>query len=264
MSGARPRTTDSHTTEPPGSARACTAPELCAGAMTCGLVRWKVWGKIAVRVCPPAVAEHDSRLRLAGPVWLQPGVQGRGDHAPPSRGQRAATSGRPSGAGPGRSGSTGGDGRAACPATRWPARHAGDSAGLTLPSYQALVDLSRAARPPGGQQADRRSGATVGGRKPRRGYRRVPGELTRLATRSAKRPSGGSSARGAAGPLHAAWTPPGARSCVPRPRACQRVISFPWTPSSSSVCMCCSSYRWRPGGCTSPTRPPCVQDRFVK
>jgi hypothetical protein len=75
------------------------------------------------------------------------------------------------------------------------------------------------------------------------GYRRVHGELARLGTTSARRPSAGSSALGATGPLPEAWTPPGGRSCAPRLRACWRATSSPWTRSSSSACMPCSSWR---------------------
>jgi len=64
------------------------------------------------------------------------------------------------------------------------------------------------------------------------GYRRVHGELTRLGHHVSERPSAGSSERGGTGPLRAAWIPPGERSCALRRRACWRVISSPWTPSS--------------------------------
>src|SRR5260370_24694990 len=59
---------------------------------------------------------------------------------------------------------------------------------------------------------------------------------TGSATGSVRRLSGGSSAPGSTGPLRAAWTRPGAPSCAPRPRACSRVTSSPWTRSSCSGC----------------------------
>lgn len=47
----------------------CTASELDAGSVSCGLAGSAGWGKIAVRVCPPAVLDHDPALRVAGPPW---------------------------------------------------------------------------------------------------------------------------------------------------------------------------------------------------
>jgi hypothetical protein len=67
------------------------------------------------------------------------------------------------------------------------------------------------------------------------GYRRVHGEMARLATRSARRPSAGSSAPEATGTLPEAWTPPGGGSCTPRRRGCWPVTSSPWTRSSSTA-----------------------------
>lgn len=75
------------------------------------------------------------------------------------------------------------------------------------------------------------------------GYRRVHGELTRLGHHVSEATNGGSSAPAATGLPRAAWTPPGVNSCGPRPRACWRVISSPWTRSSSGACMCCSWWR---------------------
>ena len=63
---------------------ACTASELAAGAVTCGLAGWAGCGKIAVCVPSPALPDHDPGLRLAGAARPQPGVQGRGDHGAPS------------------------------------------------------------------------------------------------------------------------------------------------------------------------------------
>ena len=45
----------------------CTASELDAGSVSCGSAGLAGWGKIAVRVCPPAVLDHDPALRVAGP-----------------------------------------------------------------------------------------------------------------------------------------------------------------------------------------------------
>src|SRR5215470_18128950 len=67
-----------------GHGEACTASELDAWSVSCGLAGSAGWGKIAVRVCPPAVLDHDSALRVAGPPGTQPGVQGGGDHGPAS------------------------------------------------------------------------------------------------------------------------------------------------------------------------------------
>jgi hypothetical protein len=68
------------------------------------------------------------------------------------------------------------------------------------------------------------------------GYRRVHGELTCLATRSARRLSGGSSAPSGTGPLPAAWTPLGGGSCAPRRKGCWRATSSHSARSSSSAC----------------------------
>ena len=77
----------------------------------------------------------------------------------------------------------------------------------------------------------------VAGENPAWGYRRVHGELTRLGhhvseatVRQILRSRGYRPA-------------PGGGSCGPRPRACWRVISSPWTRSSSDACTCCSSWR---------------------
>ena len=76
------------------------------------------------------------------------------------------------------------------------------------------------------------------------GYRRVHGELTpaRPPDQRGDRPA--DPARPAVPARSArAWTPPGGRSCAPRPRACWRATSSMWTRSSSSACTCCSSWR---------------------
>jgi hypothetical protein len=70
------------------------------------------------------------------------------------------------------------------------------------------------------------------------------------AATSARRPSGGSFAPAGTGPLPAAWTPPGGRSCAPTRRACRRATCSLWTRSCSGVFMYCASRKWRPGGCT--------------
>src|SRR6266576_1104063 len=81
----------------------CTAPELDAGSVSCSLAGCVSCGKIAVRVCPSAVPDHDPGLRLAGPAGPQPGIHGRGDHGAPSRGHDAPAPGPP---GPSRTGPT--------------------------------------------------------------------------------------------------------------------------------------------------------------
>ena len=68
------------------------------------------------------------------------------------------------------------------------------------------------------------------------GYRRVHGELTRLGHRISAATVRGSFAPAATSLLPVAWTPRGAPSCAPRPRACWRVTSSPWTRCSSSAC----------------------------
>ena len=50
---------------------------------------------IAVRVFPPPVLDHGPGVRLAGPAWPQPGVQGRGDHGAAPRRDGALPPGRP-------------------------------------------------------------------------------------------------------------------------------------------------------------------------
>src|SRR5256714_2470336 len=100
----------------------CTAPELDAGSVSCSLAGCVSCGKIAVRVCPSAVPDHDPGLRLAGPAGPQPGLQGRGDHGAPSRGHDAPAPGRPARAGLGRPRGPGGTGpvaasRGACSPT---------------------------------------------------------------------------------------------------------------------------------------------------
>jgi hypothetical protein len=94
-------------------------------------------------------------------------------------------------------------------------------------------------RPPAGKEI-RDLVLRLARENPEWGYRRVHGELARLG-----HPISEASVRRilrarAAGPLRAAWTPPGAASCGPRPKACWPATSSPWTRSSSSGCMCCS------------------------
>ena len=47
----------------------CTASELDAGSVSCGLADPAGWGKIAVRVCPPAVLDHDPASSGGWPSW---------------------------------------------------------------------------------------------------------------------------------------------------------------------------------------------------
>ena len=75
-------------------------------------------------------------------------------------------------------------------------------------------------------------------------------------TRSARRPCGGSCAPGGADRPRRTRTRPGGRSCAPRLTACWPAISSTWTRSSSNACTYCSSRRWRPGTCTSSASPP--------
>jgi hypothetical protein len=49
-----------------GNRPACTAPELVALAVTCGLLVPRSWGKTATHVCPSPVPDHDPGLQLAG------------------------------------------------------------------------------------------------------------------------------------------------------------------------------------------------------
>jgi hypothetical protein len=70
-------------------------------------------------------------------------------------------------------------------------------------------------------------------------------------TRSAKRPCGGSCAPAGADRPHGRRTPPGGRSCGLRRMGYWPAISSTWTRSSSNACTYCSSWRWRPGACTS-------------
>src|SRR6266568_2956975 len=104
---------------------------------------------------------------------------------------------------------------------------------------------------PGTCQEIRELVPRLAGENPAWGYRRVHGELTRLGhdvseatVRRILR-----TWRYRAAP--AVWTPPGAPSCAPRRRACWPATSSPSTRSSSNACTCCSSWRQRPGGCTS-------------
>jgi hypothetical protein len=63
------------------------------------------------------------------------------------------------------------------------------------------------------------------------------------ATRSARRPCGGSCAPAGADGHRRTRTPPGGHPCALRRSACWRVISSPWTRSCSGGCTCCSSWR---------------------
>src|SRR6266705_3912874 len=125
--------------EPPASA--CTASELNAGTVTCGLAGWAGCGRIAVCVSSPALPDHDPGLRLAATAGPQPGVQERGNYRAPSRGHGAAPAGRPAEAGLGRPGRPGGAGPAATRrAARPPARHTGHAAGVAPPPDHPQVD----------------------------------------------------------------------------------------------------------------------------
>ena len=141
----------------------CTASELDAGSVSCGLAGSAGWGKIAVRVCPPAVLDHDPALRVAGPPGAQPGVQGGGDHGPASRGDGAPPSGRPPEAGLGRPGGPGGIGPAAPGRiARRPAGCAWNPAGVASPSPHPPMDVPEPAGSAVGRQGDPRPGAAAG------------------------------------------------------------------------------------------------------
>jgi Homeodomain-like domain len=83
------------------------------------------------------------------------------------------------------------------------------------------------------------------------GYRRVRGELCRLGHRISQATVQRILRTGRRRPAPRTRTPPGGRSCARRRTVCWPVISSTWTRSSSSVCRCCSSWRWGPDGCTS-------------
>jgi len=83
------------------------------------------------------------------------------------------------------------------------------------------------------------------------GYRRVHANCAGSATRSARRPCGGSCAPAGAGQPRGTPAPPGGRSCALRRKDCWPATSSPSTRSSSGTCTCCSSWRSRPGTYTS-------------
>ena len=91
----------------------------------------------------------------------------------------------------------------------------------------------------------------LAGENPAWGYRRVHGELTRLghhiSQATVRRILRARRYRPAPPGLDTSWR----TSCVRRRTACWRVTSSPSTRSSSRVYMYCSSWRSRPGGCTS-------------
>jgi len=118
---------------------------------------------------------------------------------------------------------------------------------------------NRPGRPPAGQEICDLV-LRLAGQNPAWGYRRVHGELARpghhVSQTTAQRILGSCGCRPAprglaTGQLSRIGIPPGGGSRAPRRRACWRVISSPWIRSSLGACMCCSSWRSRPGGCTS-------------
>jgi len=109
---------------------------------------------------------------------------------------------------------------------------------------------SRPGRPPVGQEV-RDLVLRVAGENPAWGYRRVHGELTRLGYQvsqaTVRRILRARAYRPAPRGLDTSW-----RAFLrAKAEACWRVTSSPWTRSSSSGCTCCSSWKSRPGGCTS-------------
>jgi hypothetical protein len=116
----------------------------------------------------------------------------------------------------------------------------GNLAGLAPPSAHPQMDLSTAARPSRTSTAIRDLVLRLARENPAWGYRRVHGELTRLGHHVSEATVGASFGPGGTGPFRVAWIPHGGPSCVPRLRACWRVISLAWTRSSSSACTCFS------------------------
>ena len=80
----------------------------------------------------------------------------------------------------------------------------------------------------------------LAGENPAWGYRRVHGELTRLGHHVSEASVRRILRAGQYRPAPRGLDTPGGGSCAPRRRARWRLISSPWTRSSSGVCMCCS------------------------
>jgi hypothetical protein len=102
------------------------------------------------------------------------------------------------------------------------------------------------------QPGDTRADAAAGAREPGPGdtaecTASCPGSVTRSATR----PSGGSGAPGGADRPRGTRAHPGGRSYALRREDCWPATSSLWTRSSSNACTSCSSWRSRPGTCTS-------------